>query len=254
MPGFLAGAATWGMLSTGNDGSIVEGADKLPYALENISVGYHTAEEPVPVGFWRSVGHSSNAFVVETFFDELLAKAKLDPVEARRTLLKEHPRHLGVLETVARAARWGTPVAEGRGRGIAVHESFDSYVAVVAEVSVERSEIRVHKLTGAVDCGLALNPDAVRAQIMGGMVFALSPALTQQAITYKDGRVQQSNFHDFQSLRMSASPEVEVHIVDSTEAPTGVGEPGVPPTAAAVANAVAALTGKRLRKMPFDLA
>lgn len=253
MPSAFAGVATWAMLATSNDPSIIEGADGVAYAIPNISVGYQKAQEPVPTGFWRSVGHSSNAFVVESFVDELAARAKRDPVELRRELLKEHPRHLGVLEAAARAASWGSKLPEGHAHGVAVHESFHSYVAVVAQVSVANDAIRVHKLTAAVDCGTAIHPDGVRAQIEGGMIFALGPTLTQAEITFEQGRVLQSNFHDFQTLRFAVSPEVEVHIVDSREPPSGVGEPGVPPTAPAVANAVFALTGKRLRSLPLRL-
>ncbi|MEM6733848.1 MAG: molybdopterin cofactor-binding domain-containing protein, partial [Myxococcota bacterium] len=253
MPRPLAGAAGWAMTATSNDPSIIEGADHLPYAIPNVSVGYQTADEPVPVGFWRSVGHSSNGFVVESFIDELAHRAERDPVELRRELLRDHPRHLGALNTAAKAARWSTPVPEGRARGVAVHHSFSSYVAVVAEVSLENGTIRVHKLTGAIDCGIAVHPDGVRAQIEGGMIFALGPTLTQAEITFENGSVQQSNFPDFQTLRFASAPEVEVHIVDSQEPPTGAGEPGVPPTAAAVANAVFALTGKRLRSLPLRM-
>ena len=253
MPSPFANAATWAMTSVSNDVTITEGADTIPYAIEHLSVGYKVAHEPVPVGFWRSVGHSSNGFVVESFIDELAHAAQKDPVDFRRKLLSHHPRHLGVLKRVTHEAGWGQPLASGRAHGVAVHESFRSYVAVVAEVSVDNDLIKVHRLTAAVDCGIAIHPDGVRAQIEGGMIFALGPTLTQAEITFQNGRVQQSNFHDFQTLRFGQTPEIAVHIVDSDAPPTGVGEPGVPPTAAAVANAVFALTGHRLRRLPLTL-
>lgn len=253
MPSPLARMAVFAMTTTANDGTIIEGADSVPYDLANISVGYHAAEEPVPTGFWRSVGHSSNGFVTESFIDELAHAAGKDPYQFRRGLLSKHPRHLGVLELAARKANWGKPLLEGRAHGIAVCHSFHSYVAVVAEVSVEDADIKVHKLTAAVDCGTVIHPDGVKAQIEGGMVFALGPTLTEAEITFENGMVQQSNFHDFQTLRQTACPEIDVHIVESTEPPTGTGEPGVPPTAPAVANAVFALSGKRLRSLPLRL-
>ncbi|MEO1231267.1 MAG: molybdopterin cofactor-binding domain-containing protein, partial [Myxococcota bacterium] len=254
LPSALAGMAVSAMTGLGNDGSIIEGADSLPYAIPNLSVGYHKATEPVLTGFWRSVGHSSTGFVVESFIDELAHAAEADPYEFRRKLLKDQPRHLKTLETAAEAAKWGTELPEGRARGIAVVHSFSSYVAVVAECSVTDGDIRVHKLTAAVDCGTVVHPDGVKAQIEGGMIFALGPTLTQAEITFKEGRVEQSNFHDFQTLRYAAAPEVEVVLLDSDEPPTGVGEPGVPPTAPAVANAVFAITGQRLRRLPLKLA
>ena len=215
---------------------------------------YHTAPYEVPVGFWRSVGHSSNGFVVESFIDELAHAANQDPVAFRRALLKDHPRHLGVLELAADKAGWGSPLPEGRARGIAVHKSFESYVAEVAEVSVQDGKIRVHKVVAAADVGQPINPDIVRMQVESGVVYGLSTALTREAITFKDGRVEQSNFHDFEVLRMADCPTIEVHLVDNQEPPSGIGEPGTPPIAAAVGNAVYALTKKRLRTLPFQLA
>lgn len=253
MPGFVAGVASWAMSTFANDPTIVEGAEKLPYAIDHLEVTYHKRPAVVPVGFWRSVGHSSNGFVVESFIDELAHAAGEDPVAFRRKLLRKHPRHLGVLELAAQKAGWGQPLPPGRARGVAVHESFRSYVAEIAEVSVDQGQIRVHKVVAAVDCGTAVHPDGVRAQIESGIVFGLSTALTQQAITFENGQVQQSNFDDFQALRMNQCPDIEVHVVESTEDPTGVGEPGTPPIAAAVGNAVFALTGHRLRELPFRL-
>jgi CO/xanthine dehydrogenase Mo-binding subunit len=187
---------------------------------------------------------------VESFIDELAAAAKADPYEFRRGLLKHAPRALGVLELAAKTAGWGSPPQPGRFRGIAQHRSFLSYVAEVAEVSVEQGQLRVHRIVCAVDCGRVVNPDIVRAQMESGIVFGLSAALKQR-ITYRGGKVEQSNFHDYRMLRMREMPRIDVAIVDSTEPPTGVGEPGVPPVAPAVANAIAAATGQRPRKLPF---
>jgi isoquinoline 1-oxidoreductase beta subunit len=201
--------------------------------------------------WWRSVGHSHTAFVVESFMDELAHAADKDPCEFRRNLLAGHPRHLGVLNLAAQKAGWGKPLAKGRGRGIAVHESFGSYICHVAEVSVSPAgEIRVHRVVTAVDCGKYVNPDTIEAQMESGVVFGLSAAL-HGAITLKDGRVEQSNFNDYPLLRLHEMPVVEVHIVKSREKSGGIGEPGVPPVAPAVANAVFAATGTRLRKLPM---
>jgi isoquinoline 1-oxidoreductase subunit beta len=185
--------------------------------------------------------------------DELAAAAKQDPVAFRRALLTKSPRHLGVLELVADKAGWGTPLPAGRGRGVAVHKSFETYVAQVAEVSLNQDgTVKVHRVVCAVDCGIAVNPDVIRAQMEGGIGFALSAALYGE-ITLDEGAVQQSNFHQYRQLRMPEMPRVEVYIVPSAEAPTGVGEPGVPPLAPAVANAVFALTGTPVRKLPIRL-
>ena len=254
MPRFAAKGLVWGMKTFADDPSIVEGAKDLPYAIPNLRVGYASAESPVKCAFWRAVGHSHNGFVVESFVDELAHAAGQEPLAFRRALLAGHPRHLGVLELAAEKAAWGQPLPEGRARGLAVHHSFGSYVAEVAEVSVEEGRPKVHRVVAAVDCGTVVNPDGVRAQIEGGIVFGLSAAMTKEAITFEGGSVQQSNFHDFEVLRMRDCPDIEVHIVDSQEPPTGVGEPGLPPIAAAVGNALFALTGQRLRALPFQLA
>ncbi|WP_394209600.1 molybdopterin cofactor-binding domain-containing protein [Enterovibrio calviensis] len=240
------------MVNGGVDASSVEGSSTLPYAIPNFSVQLHTVTSPVPVLWWRSVGHTHNAFSTETFFDELAYKAGKDPVEFRAALLKNHPRHLGVLKLAAEKAGWGTPLPEGRGRGVAVHESFNSYVAQVVEVTVKNGQIQVDRVVCAVDCGVAVNPDIITAQMQGGIGFGLSPALMSE-ITLQDGAVVQSNFHDYLVLRETQMPEIEVHIVPSAEAPTGVGEPGTPPIAPAVANAVFAATGKRLYDLPMKL-
>ena len=239
------------MLTDGIDESSVEGAKDLPYAIPNLQVDLHSPKTAVPVLWWRSVGHSHTAFVVESFMDELAHAADKDPCEFRRNLLAGHPRHLGVLNLAAQKAGWGKPLAKGRGRGIAVHESFGSYICHVAEVSVSPAgEIRVHRVVTAVDCGKYVNPDTIEAQMESGVVFGLSAAL-HGAITLKDGRVEQSNFNDYPLLRLHEMPVVEVHIVKSREKSGGIGEPGVPPVAPAVANAVFAATGTRLRKLPM---
>jgi len=199
------------------------------------------------------VGSTHTAFSTETFIDELATAAGKDPVDFRRVMLAKHPRHLGVLNLAAEKAGWGKPLPKGIGRGIAVHESFNTFVAQVAQVSVDSAgKLKVERVVCAVDCGVVVNPDVVRAQMEGGIGFGLSAAL-YSAITLKDGRVEQSNFHNYPALRINEMPQVEVYLVPSTEKPTGVGEPGVPPIAPAVANAIAAATGKRLRNLPLRL-
>ena len=235
----------------GIDAASVEGAQDIPYAIPNLLVDLHTPKIGVPVLWWRSVGHSHTAFVVESFLDEAVHAAGKDPFEFRRGLLADKPRHRGVLELAAGKAGWGKPLPAGWGRGIAVHESFGSFIAQVAEVSVSKEGgIRVHRVVCAIDCGRVVNPDTIEAQMESGIVFGLSAAL-HGAITLKNGRVEQSNFHDYPVLRMSEMPKVEVHIVASREAPGGVGEPGVPPIAPAVANAVFSATGARMRTLPM---
>jgi isoquinoline 1-oxidoreductase beta subunit len=246
------------MVKDGIDGTSVEGAANLPYSIANLHVDLHSPKVGVPVLWWRSVGSTHTAYSTETFIDELAAAAGKDPVAFRRGLLDRHPRHLAALDLAADKAGWSTPLKPATGdakraRGVAVHESFGTVVAQVAEVTVTGDKFRVDRVVCAVECGLAVNPDVVRAQMEGGIGFALSAAL-YGAITLKDGAVEQSNFHDYPVLRINEMPAVEVHIVPSTAAPTGVGEPGVPPLAPAVANALAAATGKRLRKLPLSLA
>jgi isoquinoline 1-oxidoreductase beta subunit len=209
-------------------------------------------EVGVPVGFWRSVGSSQNAYITESFLDELAAAARKDPYELRRALLPPTSRHRGVLELAATKAGWDTPLPAGRHRGIAVAESFGSWVAQVADVSVSAAgEVRVHRVVCAVDCGIVVNPDTVEAQMEGAVAFGLTAALRGE-ITIDKGQVQQSNFHDYPMLRINEMPTVEVHIVPSTEPPGGVGEPGVPPVAPAVVNAIFAATGQRLRSLPIS--
>ncbi|HKF44052.1 MAG TPA: molybdopterin cofactor-binding domain-containing protein, partial [Thermoanaerobaculia bacterium] len=196
--------------------------------------------------------NTHTAFAMESMIDELAHSAGQDPLAYRRRLLKDHPRHLGVLNLAAEKAGWGTPLAAGRSRGLAVHESFESFVAQVAEVSTEGNRIRVHRVVCAVDCGVCINPAGVRAQMESGIVFGLTAALYGE-LTFKDGRVQQANFNDYPILRMNEMPKIEVYIVPSREKSGGAGEPGTPPIAPAVANAVFAGTQKRLRKLPLRL-
>jgi isoquinoline 1-oxidoreductase beta subunit len=237
----------------GIDRTSVEGAADLPYAIPNLLVTYARVDPGIPVGFWRSVGHSQNAYVTECFLDEVAAAAGRDPLELRLRLLEYKPRHRGVLERVAEAAGWGKPLPEGRSRGLAVAESFASYVAQVAEVSVsDEGAVRVHRVVCAVDCGMTVNPDIIEAQMQSAIVFGLSAALMGE-ITIHKGRVQQGNFHDYPILRMDQMPRVQVHIVASEAAPGGIGEPGTPPIAPAVANAVFAATGMPVRSLPIRL-
>ncbi len=242
------------MVKDGVDSTATEGVVDTPYRLPNMQVTVHHPDANVPVLWWRSVGHTHTAFVMETLIDELAVAAKQDPIAYRLALLDpSHARHRAVLTLVRDRSGWGkTPVPKGRARGVAVHESFGSVCAYVVEVSVTANRVRVHKVTAAIDCGLAVNPLTIEAQVQSAMVYGLSAALHQK-ITLKDGRVEQGNFTDFPMLRIDEMPEVAVHIVPGGSKPTGVGEPGTPPIAPAVANALAALTGKRLRKLPFDL-
>ena len=229
-----------------------EGADSLAYELPHHAVDFVPVESGVPVMFWRSVGHSHSAFATESFIDELAHAAKVDPVEYRRSLLSKQPRHRWVLEHVAEKIGWATPAPEGVGRGVAVHQSFESYAAAAVEVRIEDGAIVVKRVVMAIDCGRVVNPDIVKQQLESAAIFGLSAALKQR-ITFENGRVQQSNFHDYAPLRMSEVPRIETYLSQSEAAPTGVGEPGVPVIAPAVANAVFALTGKRLRRLPLSL-
>ncbi len=239
------------IVKDGIDETAVEGAADLPYQIPNLAVTWQIAPAGVPVIWLRSVGHTHTAFVVESFMDELAHAAAKDPLEYRRAMLTKHPRHKRVLELAAEKAGWGSPLPEGHGRGIAVHESFGSFVADVAEVSVsEAGIVRVHRVVCAIDCGPVVNPDSIRAQMEGCIAFGLTAALYGE-ITFEDGRVRQRNFHDYPILRMNEMPAVDVHIVDTTDKMGGVGEPGVPPVAPAVANAIFSATGRRVRRLPI---
>jgi len=249
---FLAGTPFEPLIKNGLDETAVEGAHDIPYDIPNLLVDWQPAPGGVPTLWWRSVGHSHTAFVVETFLDELAHATGQDPYEFRRALLDQHPRHQRVLQFVAEKASWGKPLPEGRARGIALHESFGSFLAHVAEVSISNDgKLRVHRVVAAVDCGPVVNPDTIHAQLESGVVFGLTAALYGQ-ITFENGRVKQRNFHDYPMLRMHEMPVVETHIVPSTDRMGGVGEPGVPPVAPAVANALFVLTGKRIRRLPIQ--
>ncbi len=240
------------MVQNGLDGEAVEGAVGLPYAIPNVYVDYHHAEVGVPVGFWRSVGHTHNAYVIECFMDELARAAGADPFEYRRRLLGGAPRHRRVLELAAEKAGWGGRLPSGRARGIAVHESFGSFVAQVAEVSIADGRPRVHRVVAAVDCGPTVNPGIIEAQIESAICYGLTAAL-YGAVDIEDGRAQQSNFHNYRMVRIDEMPAVEVHIVPSTDSQGGIGEVGTPPIAPAVVNALHALRGQPIRRLPVSL-
>jgi isoquinoline 1-oxidoreductase beta subunit len=250
-PSIVAGTPFEGMMvKDGVDPTSTEGVSDSPYDIPNMQVTLHTVNPGEPVLWWRSVGHSHTAFVMETMVDELATASGKDPVAFRRELLAKHPKLLRVLDLAASKAGWGSALPSGRARGIAVHESFGSACAQVAEVSLDGNNVRVHRVVAAFDCGLVVNPLTVEAQLQSAVAFGLSAALHGR-ITFKDGRVEQSNFHDYPVLRMNEMPRVEVHLVGGDK-PTGVGEPGTPPIAPAVANALFALTGKRARTLPLD--
>lgn len=234
------------------DVSMAEGT-KIPYAIANRKVGLVHHDVGVPTGFWRSVSHSFTAFAVEGFIDEVAYAAKKDPVEFRREYLKDSPRHLAALELVVEKSRWAAqPRIAGFGRGIAVHESFGAVVAMVADVLVMGSEFVVKRLVIAVDCGFVINPDQVIAQMEGGAIYGLT-AVLKNGVEIRDGACAQSNFHDLPVLRINESPVIEAYIVPSAAKPSGIGEVAVPPVAPAVANALFAATGQRLRDLPLTL-
>ena len=241
------------LFNNGLDPDTTDGAINLLYAIPNVHVEYLRMEPPgIPTAFWRSVGPSHNVFVVESFIDELAVTAKKDPVAYRRALLNKAPRARAVLELAAEKAGWGKPLPKGSGRGASTQFVFGTYLAQVAEVEVSKDgEVRVRRVVCAVDCGTVVNPDTVRAQIQSAVMFGISAALFGQ-ITLKDGRVEQTNFHTYQVLRMNEAPAIEVHIVQNTEPPGGMGEAGTSAISPAVANAIFAATGKRLRKLPVD--
>ncbi|HEX7915723.1 xanthine dehydrogenase family protein molybdopterin-binding subunit [Rudaea sp.] len=243
------------MIKDGVDATSVEGAADSPY-LESVPahrVDLHSPTSPISVLWWRSVGHSNTGFVVESFVDELAHAAKQDPLKYRQTLLPEKSRERLALDLAAEKFGWGKPLPKGHAAGIAVHQSFGSYVAQIAEVSVADKKITVHRVVCAIDCGPVVNPLTIEAQMQSGIAFGLGAALHSE-LTFKDGKVEQSNFHNYLVLRSNEMPKVEVHIVPSTDKMGGAGEPGTPPIAPAVANAVFAATGQRLRKLPLKLA
>jgi CO/xanthine dehydrogenase Mo-binding subunit len=237
----------------GIDGPAVAGIADMKYGIPNVRIEYSRAELAVPVGYWRSVGPSQNTFVLESFIDEMAHAAKRDPFEFRREILADNPRLKHVLEVAAEQSGWGKPVPAGRARGIAVVEDKGGLVAEVAEVSVQNGRVRVHKVTCAADCGQIIHPGIVEAQLSGSIVAGLTAALYGE-ITIEEGRVKQGNFNDYRLLRSSEMPAISVHVVKNHEEPGGVGEPGVPPIAPAVANAIFALTGTRVRRLPIRLA
>ncbi len=248
----VAGTMLAMMIRDGIDPTSVEGAANLPYDIPNVGVELHTVNGPVPVQFWRSVGSSHTAYAVECFLDEIAHATKTDPVTLRRGLLAKHPRHLKVLDAVVAQSGWQKPVKKGRHRGVALHESFGTVVAQVAEITRGSSGIELEKVFCSVDCGLVVNPNIVAMQLESGIGFGLSAALSG-AITYKDGRVEQGNFHEYPVVRIHQMPRVDVQIVKTeATAPSGIGEPGVPVIGPALANALAVMNGKAYRALPLS--
>ena len=234
-----------------DDHSTTEGAINLPYQMNNRRVAFGDLDLPIQVGFWRSVGSSQNGFFTECFMDECAHAAGMDPYKFRRTKLENHPRFAKVLDTVAEMSNWNTPLPEGKFRGIALHKSFGSIVGEVAEITkLGDKEFSIDKYYCAIDCGTYVNPDIIEAQMQGGIIFGLSAALYGE-ITWDQGAVQQYNFPQYDMVRMDVSPVVEVHIMENDEYPSGVGEPGTPPAAPALVNALFAATGVRERALPL---
>jgi len=247
----VSGTPFEGLIQNGVDKTSVEGASNIPYAIASIDVGLtSTTDVKVPVLWWRAVGSTHTAYAVECFLDEVAEAAGKDPMDIRMELLKNHPRHAAVLKTAADKAGWGKTLPAGHYHGLCVHESFSTMVAQVAEVSVIEGEIKVHKVVVAVDCGTAVNPDVIKAQMEGGVGFGLGSILSEE-LNIIGGEVEDGNYDTYTPLRINEMTEVEVHIMPSTENPTGVGEPGVPPIGPALANAVYRATGKRVRALPF---
>jgi CO/xanthine dehydrogenase Mo-binding subunit len=231
----------------------IEGASPLLYHVENVRVDFIRDDPGIPTGFWRSVSHSSNAFVVECFMDEIAASSGRDPIELREALLKEKAPLLSVLNAVKEKSNWGRPMSKGISQGVAVHDFHDTALAMVAEVSVDENDsITVDRMVCAVDCGIVVNPGIVEAQVQGGIAFGLTAAL-KSSVTIKNGRVEQSNFDDFPLIRMDEMPKCDVYIMPSTRPPSGIGEAAVPLVAPAVANAVFSETGKRVRTLPISV-
>jgi isoquinoline 1-oxidoreductase beta subunit len=233
------------------DATTAEGHFDQAYEFELRHCSHVRVASRVPIGNWRSVGHSHNAFFTESFIDELAHAIATDPLQFRLSLLQRHPRHRKVLELAAQKADWGGALPAGRARGLALHESFGSIVAEVAEVSMQDGRPRVHRVVCAIDCGTVVNPQLVAQQMEGAVIFGLSAALGER-ITIREGRVEQSNFPQYPVLRMDQAPTVETHLVQSDRPPGGVGEPGTPPIAPALANALFTLTGERRRSLPFS--
>ncbi|MEP0340200.1 MAG: xanthine dehydrogenase family protein molybdopterin-binding subunit [Alphaproteobacteria bacterium] len=247
----VAGTPFQGLIQNGIDQTSVEGASNLPYAVPNLRVGLTTTEVGVPPLWWRAVGSTHTAYATEVFLDQVAAAAGADPLAFRLAMLAHYPRHAAVLKLAAEKAGWGKPLAKGRFLGLAVHESFHTFVAHVAEVSIEDGAVKVHRAVAAVDCGTVVNPDVVKAQIEGGTGFGLGAILAEELTLAADGTVEQGNYDSYTPLRLSAMPKVEVHIVASDAPPTGVGEPGVPSIGPAVANAVGRATGKWITTLPL---
>jgi isoquinoline 1-oxidoreductase beta subunit len=239
-------------IKDGVDSTSVEGVHDTPYTIPNFEVELHSRKFGAPPLWWRSVGHTHTAYVMETLIDEIAVRTGKDPVAFRLSMLEKHPRHAAVLKLAAEKAGWDTPLPAGVARGVAVHKSFKSFVAQVAEVRIVDGQAKVDRVVCAVDCGLPINPDNIVAQVEGGIGYGLG-AVLHSHITLTDGVVDQANFGDYEVLRFNEMPKVEVHIVPSTEPPTGIGEPGVPPLGPAVANAIAGLTGQRIRQLPFAM-
>ena len=235
----------------GIDRVAVEGLGDMPYDIGNLQVRWVNYGHGIPIWFWRSVGATHNSFVTETFIDELAHAANRDPLEFRLAMLGKHPRHTAVLKLAAEKAGWGSPLPAGRARGIAVVHCFGGWSAEVAEVSIDNGKPRVHRVVCALDCGRAINPEGVVRQMESSIIYALTAAFYGK-ITFKDGAVEQGNFDDYQILRMNEAPVIDVHVVESEEAPGGAGEPGTPTLAPAVANALFTLTGKRIRSLPLS--
>jgi isoquinoline 1-oxidoreductase subunit beta len=239
------------MVKEGVDATSVEGVYDTKYRIDNFRSEITNAKVGVPVLWWRSVGHTHTAYVMETMIDEIAQTAGKDSIALRRELLKDHPRHLAVLDLATEKAGWSSPLPEGKFRGVALHESFGTVVAEIAEISVDdKGGIKVERVVCAVDCGIAINPDQVRAQMEGGIGFGLGSIL-QEELTLTGGQVDQTNYDSYRPLRIDEMPKVETHIVPSTAHPSGVGEPGVPPIGPALANAIAAATKKRVRILPI---
>jgi isoquinoline 1-oxidoreductase beta subunit len=236
----------------GGSRTATEGVADLPYAIPNVLVDYHAVDSGIPVSYWRSVGYSQNTFFTESFLDELIHAGGKDPVEARRRLLANNPRMLAVLNLAAQKAGWGGPLAAGRGRGVSLVNNIGSYTAQVAEVSVEKGKLKVHRVVCAVDCGRIVNPAIIEQQMQSGIVFGLAAAL-KGGITIDKGRVQQSNFHQYDVLRIDEMPVVEVHVLATDNPSGGVGEASTPGIAPAVSNALFAATGKRVRSLPIKV-